>query len=155
MEKHDFLKKNKILIVDDESDIVDVLKQFLCHKGYDVSGASSGEEALDILDEKRTDLVLLDIKMPGIQGTEVAKIVKEKYPHIKIIVVTGYAEEAESLSRDNLLAGLFVKPIQLQELYEKILEVLYYPEIKKLVLWVKTIILLTIKNIVAQDYQNN
>ncbi len=141
--------------MDDEPDIVDLLRNFLTDKGYAVNGALSGQEALSVLDEKKTDLMLLDIKMPGMQGTEVARIVKEKYPYIKIIVVTGYADEAESLLKNNLLAGLFVKPIPLQELNKKVVEVLRRTEVTKAILWVKTIILLAMKSILPQDYKNN
>ncbi len=119
------IARNRILVVDDEPEIVDLLKSFLGIKGYEVSGALSGQEALSVLDEKKTDLMLLDIKMPGMQGTEVARIVKEKYPYIKIIVVTGYADEAENLLKNNLLAGLFVKPIPLQELNNKVVEIFH------------------------------
>jgi CheY-like chemotaxis protein len=113
------VRKNRILVVDDEPEIVDLLKSFLSGKGYEVNGALNAEEAFGILDKKNTDLILLDIKMPGIQGTEVAKIAKEKYPFIKIIMVTGYADQAEDLLKNNILSGLFIKPIQLQQLYKK------------------------------------
>jgi len=149
------VRKNRILVVDDEPDIVDSLKHFLSAKGYEVSGALCGEEALNILDEKKTDLILLDIRMPGMQGTEVAKIAKEKHPYIKIIVVTGYADEAEGLSKSNLLSGLFVKPIRPQELHKRILEVLKPPEIEKALLWVKTMILLAMINILLQNHRDN
>jgi len=115
--------KNKILIVDDEPDIVDSLKHFLSAKGYEVSGALSAEEALRMLEKEKADLILLDIMLPGIQGSEVARIIKEKYPEIKIIVVTGYPNEIEDLSKGNLLEGAFIKPIRIQELYNKLVEV--------------------------------
>jgi DNA-binding response OmpR family regulator len=117
-------KKSKILVVDDEPDIADTLRHFLSAKGYDVISALSGEEALHILSEEKVDLILLDIMMPGIKGTEVAKIIKERYPHIKIIIVTGYSDEAEGLSKVHLLDGIFIKPVHIQELYNKLMETL-------------------------------
>ncbi|HTZ11061.1 MAG TPA: response regulator [Candidatus Margulisiibacteriota bacterium] len=117
-------KKSKILIVDDEPEIVEVLKGFLSIKGFEVMGASSGKEALNILKEHKTDVMLLDIIMPELRGTEVARIVKDNYPNTKVIVLTGYPGEGENLYKDNLLEAFFVKPVKLEKLYEKLTEVL-------------------------------
>ncbi|UCC95691.1 MAG: response regulator, partial [Candidatus Omnitrophota bacterium] len=115
-------KKAKILVVDDEPEMVAILKHFLQLKGYEAIGALSGEEALRILEREGVDLVLLDIMMPGIKGTEIAKTIREKYPASKIIVVSGYSNEIEKLSKDSPLEGAFVKPINVGELYDKLIE---------------------------------
>lgn len=117
-------KKARILVVDDEPEIVNVLKEFLSLKGYAVTGASSGEEALSVLEKEKADLILLDIRMPGLKGTEVAKIIKDKYPSVKIIILTGFPTDSENLLKENILEGLFVKPVRLQELYNKLSETL-------------------------------
>ena len=117
-------KRSKILIVDDEPGIVDVLKEFLSGKGYDVVGASNGKEALEILKKWDADLILLDIIMPELKGTEVARIVKDRYPNTKVIVLTGYPDKTENLYKDNLLEALFVKPVKLEQLYKKLTEIL-------------------------------
>lgn len=116
--------KAKILVVDDEPEIVDTLKDYLSGKGYKVIGALSGEEALDILEKEKTDLILMDIMMPGIKGTEVSRIIKQKYPSVKVIILTGYPKETEELLRENILEGMFTKPIRLQELYNKLSELI-------------------------------
>lgn len=122
-------KKERILIVDDEPDIVDTLKHFILTRGYDVISAFSGEEALEILNKERVDLVLLDFMLPGIKGDEVARIIKEKYPSIKLIVITGYPEESEALAGSkNTFEGLLIKPLGVKELYKKILDVLHQDE---------------------------
>lgn len=121
-------EKEKILIVDDEPDIVDALKHFVLTKGYEVIGAFSGEEALRILEKERVDLILLDFKLPGLKGTDIARIVKDKYPSIKLIVITAHPEEIKESNADNLLQDLLVKPLNIQELYKKILDVLYQDE---------------------------
>lgn len=139
-------KKSKILVVDDEPDIVSALKHFLSVKGYDVISAFSGEEALNILAEEKADLILLDIMMPGLKGGEVARIIKERYPHMKIIVVTGYSDEANVLSQVHPLDGIFIKPVRLQELYNKLLDTLSKNEIEAVDLkstqWIKARVLL-------------
>lgn len=117
-------EKAKLLIVDDELGIVNTLKDFLSLKGYTVIGASSGEEALSILEKDKPDLVLLDIKMPGLKGTEVAKIIKESYPSMKVAILTGYPDEADKLLKDDFLEGVFIKPVRLRELYDKLSEIL-------------------------------
>ena len=117
-------KKASILVVDDEPDVVCVLRNFLSRKGYTVSGASSGEKALEFLEKEGADLVLLDIIMPGLKGTEVAKIVREKYPNTKIVVATAFPRESEELSEDALMQAMVTKPFRLQELLKKLEEVL-------------------------------
>lgn len=117
-------EKSKILIVDDEPDIVAVLKHFLSVKGYDVFGASNGKDALGILEKNSADLILLDLIMPELGGEEVAKVVKQRYPGTKLIVVTGYPIQGHSLSDNKLLDALFIKPVRLEDLYKKLVELL-------------------------------
>lgn len=111
----------KILVVDDEPEVVSVLKDFLAIKGYEVQGAISGEEALDILSREKIDLVLLDLKMPGLNGAEIARLIKKKYPDMKVVTLTAYPDMGKSLSDENLLDGVFIKPIRMQELFSRLL----------------------------------
>jgi len=117
-------KKAKILVVDDEPEIVDTMKHFLSTKGYSVSGALSGEEALAILEKERADLILMDMMMPGIKGAEAVRIIRDKYPLVKIMVITGYPEEGSNLARDIVLDGMFTKPVEIHEFYNKLVDVL-------------------------------
>lgn len=117
-------KKTSILVVDDEPDVVCVLRNFLARKGYNVSGASSGEKALELLEKEKADLVLLDIVMPGLQGTEVAKIVRQKYPHTKIVVATAFPRESDQLNEEAMMQAMVTKPFRLNELLQKLEEVL-------------------------------
>jgi len=117
-------ERAKILIVDDEPEIVSILKEFLSIKGFLVTGASSGEEALSILEKETPDCVLLDIMMPGMKGTEAAKIIKTKYPSIKIVILTGFLNYADSLVKEHLLEAVFKKPVSLQELANKLSDII-------------------------------
>lgn len=119
-------KKSSILVVDDESGVRSVLTEFLSLKGYDVSDAKCGEESLELLKNRQVDLILLDIVMPGLKGTEVAKIVKTKYPSIKIVMITAFPEEGEGLFQNDRLEAILIKPFRLGELYKK-LEELFLP----------------------------
>jgi CheY-like chemotaxis protein len=123
------IKKIQIMVVDDEKDVVDVLKTSLSRKGYEVTAALSGEEALAQLKGQEADLILLDMVMPGLTGTEVARIVKEQYPHTKIVVVTAYPTAIEGLTQEKISEASFIKPFKLQELYAKLEEIAHPPEI--------------------------
>ncbi len=80
-----------ILVVDDEQDIRDASERILVRTGFQVLKASHGDEALNILDKDRIDIVLLDLKMPGMDGLEVLKRIHKLSEIIQVIVITGYA----------------------------------------------------------------
>jgi DNA-binding NtrC family response regulator len=84
------MPKEKILIVDDDPDIVESLQDRLEYYGYDVSVAYNGEEALKKIDDNPPDLVLLDIRMPGIDGMEVLQRITQKYPGMLVVMLTAH-----------------------------------------------------------------
>ncbi len=94
------MNKTNILIVDDHQLFIDGIKLVLRNnaKYKIVNCATSGKNALDILENEEIDLVILDIKMPEMSGTKLAEIIKEKYPDIKILVVTSY-HDSEIVSK--------------------------------------------------------
>jgi len=104
----------RVLVVDDEPDAVELLQEFLTAKGYEVLTASRGEEALQKVREERPHLILLDIRMPGMNGLEVLRQVREIDQEVGVIVVTAVNEE--QTGRDALALGAFdyiVKPLDL------------------------------------------
>lgn len=84
-------KQANILVVDDQESMRDSCQQSLSRKGYEVDTANNGEEGLDLLKKKSYDLVILDLKMPGLNGIDVLKKIKENDPEIVVIVITGHA----------------------------------------------------------------
>jgi two-component system, OmpR family, phosphate regulon sensor histidine kinase PhoR len=80
-----------VLVVDDEQDIRDASERILSRVGYQVQKASRGDEALDILNKESVDIMLLDLKMPGMDGLEVLERVRKQNTQIQVIVITGYA----------------------------------------------------------------
>ena len=95
----------RILIVDDESEVRDVLSEFFSSQGYAITTAGSGAEALASVHRERPDLVLLDMRMPGMDGVEVLKRVREHDATIGVIMIT--ANEDVELARRTLELGAF------------------------------------------------
>ncbi len=110
-----------ILMVDDEKDFVEMLSMRLTDEGHRVQPAYNGEEALKALDEMEPDVVLLDIKMPGMDGIEVLKNIKSKHPIVEVILLTGHG--AVDTAVDGLKSGAFdylLKPADFGELVKKL-----------------------------------
>jgi diguanylate cyclase (GGDEF)-like protein len=91
-------EKAQILVVDDEATVRSVLKQVLEEDGYGVTEAESGSRALEILQNTHFDLIITDIKMPGITGLELLKKVKQQQPDTQVIIITSYASLDTSLT---------------------------------------------------------
>ncbi|MFQ5797369.1 MAG: response regulator [Bacteroidota bacterium] len=109
--------KKKILVVDDEDALRTVLSSELAGEGYEVETAADGDEAMNVVQMKPFDLVLLDIKMPKVDGFEVLKFLKSKYPDIKVIMLTGFADLKNAIESKKLGAEDFVsKPYDLVDL---------------------------------------
>lgn len=84
------MSKGKILVVDDEDIVRTSCSRTLSPEGYEVRLAKNGVEGLKLANEDRFDLVLTDLKMPDMDGIEVLRIIKEKWPETAVIIVTGY-----------------------------------------------------------------
>ncbi|MCF8107886.1 MAG: response regulator, partial [Desulfohalobiaceae bacterium] len=80
-----------VLIIDDEEEIREGSHRILTRAGYPAYTAANGQEGLDILSREAMSIVLLDLKMPGIDGMDVLKLLQESYPHILVIIITGFA----------------------------------------------------------------
>ena len=111
----------KLLIVDDEGGIVEEVKGFFEEEGYEVHTADTAKDGIEILLRVKPDLLLLDMKLPDMSGLNVLRVCKESSPKTKIIVNTGYVDqalidEAEKMGRDAFLQ----KPFNLERLKEEI-----------------------------------
>jgi len=118
-------EKSRILVVDDEEALRSVLSSELVSGGYDVMTASDGDEAIAIVEKKKFDLVLLDIKMPKVDGFEVLKFIKKTSPAVKVIMLTGFADLKNAIESKKHGAEDFVsKPYDLVDLLTTIERVL-------------------------------
>ena len=118
-------EKSRILVVDDEEALRTVLSSELSSGGYDVTTASDGDEAIASVKNKKFDLVLLDIKMPKVDGFEVLKFIKKNFPAIRVIMLTGFADLKNAIESKKHGAEDFVsKPYDLVDLLTTIERVL-------------------------------
>jgi len=110
-----------VLLVDDEEQFLDTLSQRLETRGLKVDAVTSGEEALKQVEDHNFDAIVVDLAMPGIDGIETLKRLKEKRPDLEIIMLTGHATVKSGIEAMKLGAEDFLeKPVDLNELLEKI-----------------------------------
>jgi DNA-binding NtrC family response regulator len=110
-----------VLFVDDEVDFLDTLIKRMRKRRVDVSGVKSGEEALKWLAANTVDVVVLDVRMPGMDGIEALKEIKKRSPLVEIIMLTGHA--SLEVAREGMELGAFdylMKPIDIDELLYKV-----------------------------------
>ena len=113
--------KYNILAVDDDHSLLKLLSKELLIEGYLVAMASDGSEAIAKLQKNKFDLVVLDIKMPKMNGFEVLKFIKTNTPSTKVIMLTAYADVRHALESKRLGAEDFMeKPYDLGELLASI-----------------------------------
>jgi len=110
----------RLLIVDDEKRFLETTVKLLAKKGYDAITAANGEEALEALGAHPVHVVILDVKMPGMDGNQVLKEIKRRHPLVEVIMLTGHATVESAI--DGLKAGAadyLMKPADINELVAK------------------------------------
>ena len=111
----------RLLLVDDEADFRRAIARRLTKRGITPAEAATGEECLRLLAEQPMDVVVLDVKIPGMNGIEVLGRIKEKYPETEVILLTGHATTPDGVA--GIKSGAFdylTKPIELEQLVSKI-----------------------------------
>ena len=117
------MEKMKLMLVDDEERYLQTTAKLIEKKGYEVFTARSGEEALQKLKAQDVHVVILDMKMPGMDGNETLKAAKALYPLVEIILLTGHATVDSAI--DGLKNGAFdylMKPADIDQILEKALD---------------------------------
>ena len=113
-------QKKTILIIEDDPDVLSTLIKQLEYFGYKVITASDGMEGMRKLDAGGYDLVITDIVMPFISGVGVVTALKEKMPHIPVIVITGYGKEPEAAAMEQKADIVLAKPVKMSVLKDTI-----------------------------------
>ncbi|MCD6272402.1 MAG: response regulator [Deltaproteobacteria bacterium] len=111
----------KILLVDDEKDLIEMLSLRLQETGEKVKSAYSGQECLETLDKNNIDVVILDIKMPGMDGIETLKEIKKRFPLVEVIMLTGHGSTETAV--EGMKLGAFdylLKPADFSDLSQKL-----------------------------------
>jgi DNA-binding NtrC family response regulator len=114
------MERMKIMLVDDEERFLATTQKLLTRKGIDVVTAASGAEALELLNRQNIHVVILDVKMPGMNGNETLKEIKTRFPLVEVIMLTGHATVESAI--DGLKSGAtdyLMKPTGIDELIEK------------------------------------
>jgi two-component system, cell cycle response regulator CpdR len=111
----------QILIVEDDEAMREFLCQAISRSGYYVEAVQDGTEALRRVDESHFDLLLTDIRMPGLDGLELARLVRRRYPNLSVLLVTAYVQDAlGAIDLDGAGVGLLSKPFNLSELIDRV-----------------------------------
>ena len=116
--------KEKILLVDDQEDLIELTRRILQSRGYEVVGLTDGEEALAVIKKESPNLVILDMIMPGKDGAQICQEMKSDATtrHIPVILSTGQMLKAGDFSQEGLAEadGYLTKPFEIEELLHKI-----------------------------------
>jgi DNA-binding NtrC family response regulator len=111
----------RVLVVDDEEDFQQLLTMRLTMRGYDVVSVGTGEQALASLSQRPAELVVLDMRLPGMDGLQTLEHIKQSHPATQVIMLTGYADPA--MIAEVQARGVFafmMKPVLIGDLIEKI-----------------------------------
>jgi len=113
------MERLRILIVDDESELVQALVERLTLRRIQARGVTSGEEAMELIRSEPFDVALLDVKMPGLGGLELAKRIRAERPGLQVVLLTGHGSTQDA--EDGKALGVFdylMKPIKLEALLD-------------------------------------
>ena len=111
----------KLLIVDDEENMLTTLEDIFIAKGFEVATVTNGHQAIEYVKKEKVDVILMDFKMPGINGVEASRLIREIVPAIKVIFITAYYEEEiinEALAEGAV--GVCHKPLDITLLVDNI-----------------------------------
>jgi DNA-binding NtrC family response regulator len=109
----------RVLIVDDEEELVETLVERLELRQFHAEGFTEAQQALDRMQDTQFDVVLIDVKMPGMSGLEMLRRIKEQWPDYRVVLLTGHGSAEHAQEGIRLGAFAYVmKPIQLPELIE-------------------------------------
>jgi DNA-binding NtrC family response regulator len=113
------MEKIKVLLVDDEEEFVRSLSERLQMRELDSDLAFNGEQALQVVQDEVPDVMVLDLRMPGIDGMEVLRRVKKNYPKVQVIILTGHGGDKDEKQARKLGAFAYLqKPVDLDHLVE-------------------------------------
>ena len=122
----------KVLLVDDEHELVSTLAERLSLRGIQADWAISGEEAMRLAEKNPYDVAVLDVKIPGISGLELKRKLHSKRPDLRFIFMTGHGSEEDfrSCSAETADGCYMVKPVNIEDLIKKMNELMTMSEVR-------------------------
>lgn len=117
----------RVILIDDEEELVSTLAERLSFRGIDADWVTNGDDALKQLDEASYDIAIVDVKMPGISGIQLKRMMAAKCPEMRFIFVTGHGSEEDFKEGSEEAGGegfYLVKPVEIEDLVNKFDEIL-------------------------------
>ncbi len=109
----------RVLVIDDEAIVRVSCERVLVPAGYEVTVTSRGDEAIELLEKEKFDLVLTDLKMPDMDGLEVLKVIKERWPDVQVVIITGYGTISTAVQAIKMGAYEYIeKPFTPEDILE-------------------------------------
>lgn len=116
------MAEGSVLVVDDDADILGIVREVLLLEGFRVQTASNGAEALARVGTEQPDLVLLDMRMPVMDGWQFASHLRSRYDHLVPVLVMTAAKDARARAREIEAEGFIAKPFDIDDLVDKVRE---------------------------------
>lgn len=121
----------RLLLVDDEQEATHILAKRLARRGYECRLACNGQDALDKMDEMESQVVVMDVKMPVMDGIEALSVMASKWPGVKVILLSGHADMQLAVNAMSMGAfGYLMKPTDMDELLFKIEDAVHQQELE-------------------------
>jgi CheY-like chemotaxis protein len=109
--------RKTVLVVDDETDVREVVEEMIADMGFQVKGVSNGKAAQDLITKTPIDLVISDVQMKGIDGLALARWIRDRFPRLPLALMTAFpSDDLKSLVRKKVVNSLLQKPFQLHDL---------------------------------------
>ncbi|HOP06554.1 MAG TPA: response regulator [candidate division Zixibacteria bacterium] len=117
------MSEYRVLLVDDEEELVSTLVERLEYRGFSASYCTNGQDALKMLREESYNVVVVDLKLPGMSGVDLLQTIRTAYPHLPVLMVTGHgAGGNDGFQPPDGAFAFLVKPINIDELVAKMTE---------------------------------
>lgn len=114
------MNMSRILVVDDDQDLLDIISYFLTENGYDIATLATGEAVFGNITEYNPDLILMDVMLAGMDGREICKLIKTKFVLMPVILMSGTHDLALSIKQTGGPNDYLAKPFDLNVLLNKI-----------------------------------
>jgi len=126
------MENYRVLLVDDEEELVETLVERLDYRGFSSKYAVNGQTALQMLQQHKFDIVVIDLKLPGMSGEELLRTIRTAYSHLPVLMMTGHGSSTQGEhEKPEGVYDFLLKPVKISELVTKIQEAIKAYELKQ------------------------